>query len=187
MQWNTKNQILIHFGMKMWHKFRDDNMNFTGVYTKLSSVCGKKAIFSLEKKLWQTMIRTELFTSVDCRCVKKADFYGSQKDSDFFCRSEPRPIGRQVCEMPCPGQCVVSDWSRWSECPRVSFQSPGLIFSLLFGVNTAVWFNCNEMHVICSQKYSTQMFRHEQLQPVVTHIVINLITSCLTLDYPSSL
>ncbi|XP_064597210.1 thrombospondin type-1 domain-containing protein 7B-like [Liolophura sinensis] len=56
-------------------------------------------------------------------CVKKADFHGSQKDSEFFCRSEPRPIGRQICEMPCPGQCVVSDWSSWSECPRPCSQS----------------------------------------------------------------
>ncbi|KAK2178091.1 hypothetical protein NP493_563g04022 [Ridgeia piscesae] len=31
---------------------------------------------------------------------------------------DPRPATREVCRVPCPQDCVVSEWSDWSDCSR---------------------------------------------------------------------
>ena len=31
---------------------------------------------------------------------------------------DPRPASREVCRVPCPQDCVVSEWSDWSDCSR---------------------------------------------------------------------
>ena len=36
-----------------------------------------------------------------------------------FCDSVARPDTREDCYEPCPGHCVVSQWSQWSHCTEV--------------------------------------------------------------------
>ncbi|KAM9461440.1 thrombospondin type-1 domain-containing protein 7B [Clarias gariepinus] len=50
------------------------------------------------------------------RCVKKEEDRRSSVN-DSLCGQDDRPITTQACYLPCPGQCVTSEWSLWSECP----------------------------------------------------------------------
>ncbi|GFU66818.1 thrombospondin type-1 domain-containing protein 7B [Trichonephila clavipes] len=45
---------------------------------------------------------------------------GGRKQNDMLCR-QPRPIftqEEQECHVPCPGDCLVSEWGQWSHCQR---------------------------------------------------------------------
>lgn len=37
-----------------------------------------------------------------------------------FCDWTLRPDGVNLCTIACPGDCVLSGWSDWSICPKVS-------------------------------------------------------------------
>ncbi|XP_046713402.1 thrombospondin type-1 domain-containing protein 7B isoform X2 [Silurus meridionalis] len=49
------------------------------------------------------------------RCVRKEEDRRSGMN-DTLCSRDDRPIAVQSCLVPCPGQCVTSEWSSWSEC-----------------------------------------------------------------------
>ncbi|XP_062869505.1 thrombospondin type-1 domain-containing protein 7B [Trichomycterus rosablanca] len=49
------------------------------------------------------------------RCVRKEeDRWNTVEDSE--CAQQDKPVTAQTCYLPCPGQCVTSEWSQWSEC-----------------------------------------------------------------------
>ncbi|XP_047666453.1 thrombospondin type-1 domain-containing protein 7B isoform X2 [Tachysurus fulvidraco] len=50
------------------------------------------------------------------RCVREEEDRRSSV-SDSLCGQFDRPIAAQACYLPCPGQCVTSEWSLWTECP----------------------------------------------------------------------
>lgn len=40
--------------------------------------------------------------------------------SEEYCDWTIRPDGVNLCTIACPGDCVLSGWSDWSLCPKVS-------------------------------------------------------------------
>ena len=46
-----------------------------------------------------------------------------------FCDTVARPDTMEDCYEPCPGHCVVSQWSPWSQCAEVRQQQPQAIMS----------------------------------------------------------
>ncbi|XP_062384557.1 thrombospondin type-1 domain-containing protein 7B-like [Sardina pilchardus] len=51
------------------------------------------------------------------RCVRRGSDGQSQHVHDTLCSQPERPITSQICLLPCPTQCVTSQWSQWSTCP----------------------------------------------------------------------
>ncbi|XP_041371854.1 thrombospondin type-1 domain-containing protein 7A-like isoform X2 [Gigantopelta aegis] len=37
---------------------------------------------------------------------------------DHFCREYPRPLEERSCVLPCPGDCVLSEWVSWTPCKQ---------------------------------------------------------------------
>ena len=37
-----------------------------------------------------------------------------------YCDSQEKPESELECHEPCPGHCVVGEWSPWSKCQEVS-------------------------------------------------------------------
>lgn len=40
--------------------------------------------------------------------------------SEEYCDWTTRPDGVNLCTIACPGDCVLSGWSDWSPCPKVT-------------------------------------------------------------------
>ena len=45
---------------------------------------------------------------------------GTEVADKTLCNGTPRPRDRVECAVPCPNDCIVSDWSGWSDCPSLS-------------------------------------------------------------------
>lgn len=39
---------------------------------------------------------------------------------DYLCDPEEMPLGARKCILPCPEDCVMSEWGSWSRCFLVS-------------------------------------------------------------------
>lgn len=42
-----------------------------------------------------------------------------ENDKPELCDRVTKPADVEPCQVPCPMDCVVSDWSEWSGCPQV--------------------------------------------------------------------
>ncbi|XP_038645858.1 thrombospondin type-1 domain-containing protein 7B isoform X2 [Scyliorhinus canicula] len=52
------------------------------------------------------------------RCMNNtADGPGESVD-DALCDYDEMPVGARQCSLPCPKDCVMSDWGHWSICPK---------------------------------------------------------------------
>uniref|UniRef100_A0A5F9DSJ3 Thrombospondin type-1 domain-containing protein 7B n=1 Tax=Oryctolagus cuniculus TaxID=9986 RepID=A0A5F9DSJ3_RABIT len=51
------------------------------------------------------------------RCVNTADSEGGTVDSSL-CNQDEIPADTQPCSLPCPSECVMSEWGAWSKCPK---------------------------------------------------------------------
>ncbi len=38
---------------------------------------------------------------------------------DYLCDPEEIPLGARETKLPCSGDCVLTDWGPWSQCPLV--------------------------------------------------------------------
>ena len=47
------------------------------------------------------------------------DRYEEEEMSYQMCDEVTRPDDMKHCQVPCPGECVVTQWSAWSRCPQV--------------------------------------------------------------------
>ncbi|XP_062313300.1 thrombospondin type-1 domain-containing protein 7B [Osmerus eperlanus] len=52
------------------------------------------------------------------RCVRRgAEGAQEPSEDDSLCDQEEIPPGAQTCFLPCPEECVMSNWGHWSACP----------------------------------------------------------------------
>uniref|UniRef100_A0A4W3HRX9 Thrombospondin type-1 domain-containing protein 7A n=1 Tax=Callorhinchus milii TaxID=7868 RepID=A0A4W3HRX9_CALMI len=52
------------------------------------------------------------------RCVSSAADGLGENVNDTLCDYEEKPAGTRQCSLPCPNDCVVSDWGQWSACSQ---------------------------------------------------------------------
>ena len=64
-----------------------------------------------------------------------------------YCDSLSKPADINYCNVPCPGQCVLTEWSPWSKCDRVSLPTVILYLNLL--TSTTVTYHVPDS--VCSQ------------------------------------
>lgn len=53
------------------------------------------------------------------RCVLNTVDGPSEQVEDYLCDPEKMPLGARNSRLPCPEDCVLSDWGSWSPCPMV--------------------------------------------------------------------
>ncbi len=53
---------------------------------------------------------------------------------DTLCDRLSRPVDHNYCHVPCPGQCVVTDWTPWSACPQVLLSAYYIEYFVLYNV-----------------------------------------------------
>uniref|UniRef100_A0A8D2LWY1 Thrombospondin type-1 domain-containing protein 7A n=1 Tax=Varanus komodoensis TaxID=61221 RepID=A0A8D2LWY1_VARKO len=51
------------------------------------------------------------------RCMQNTVDGPSDTVEDYLCDQEEMPIGARKCTLPCPEDCVMSEWGQWSRCP----------------------------------------------------------------------
>ncbi|XP_067891134.1 thrombospondin type-1 domain-containing protein 7B isoform X2 [Heterodontus francisci] len=52
------------------------------------------------------------------RCVNNTANGPGEIVDDALCDYDQMPVGAHQCSHPCPNGCVMSDWGRWSICPK---------------------------------------------------------------------
>lgn len=53
------------------------------------------------------------------RCMLNTIDGPSEQVEDYLCDPEEMPLGARNSLLPCPEDCVLSDWGAWSPCPLV--------------------------------------------------------------------
>lgn len=53
------------------------------------------------------------------RCMLNTIDGPSEQVEDYLCDPEEMPLGARNSQLPCPEDCVLSDWGPWSPCPLV--------------------------------------------------------------------
>uniref|UniRef100_A0A672MWQ4 Thrombospondin type-1 domain-containing protein 7A-like n=1 Tax=Sinocyclocheilus grahami TaxID=75366 RepID=A0A672MWQ4_SINGR len=51
------------------------------------------------------------------RCMQNTVDGPSEPVEDYLCDPEEMPLGARESKLPCPGDCVLTDWGPWSRCP----------------------------------------------------------------------
>ncbi|XP_069852689.1 thrombospondin type-1 domain-containing protein 7A isoform X3 [Dipodomys merriami] len=50
------------------------------------------------------------------RCMQNTPDGPSEHVEDYFCDPEEMPLGSRECKLPCPEDCVISEWGPWTRC-----------------------------------------------------------------------
>ncbi|XP_067860093.1 thrombospondin type-1 domain-containing protein 7A-like isoform X1 [Heptranchias perlo] len=51
------------------------------------------------------------------RCMQNTMDGPIEPVEDYLCDPEEMPLGSRQCKLPCPDDCVMSEWTSWSRCP----------------------------------------------------------------------
>ena len=54
-----------------------------------------------------------------CRCMQNTADGPSDHVEDYLCDPEEMPLGSRECKLPCPEDCVISEWGPWTRCTLV--------------------------------------------------------------------
>ena len=55
------------------------------------------------------------------RCVERVAEEAEMIVLENFCDNVSRPGGEEECDDPCPGHCVLGEWSQWTRCQEVTY------------------------------------------------------------------
>lgn len=53
------------------------------------------------------------------RCMQNTADGPSEHVEDYLCDPEDMPLGSRECKLPCPEDCVISEWGPWTQCALV--------------------------------------------------------------------
>ncbi|MBZ3873498.1 Thrombospondin type-1 domain-containing protein 7A [Sciurus carolinensis] len=57
------------------------------------------------------------------RCMQNTADGPSEHVEDYLCDPEEMPLGSRECKLPCPEDCVISEWGPWTRCALPCNQS----------------------------------------------------------------
>lgn len=66
------------------------------------------------------------------RCMLNTVDGPSDTVEDYLCDPEEMPLGARKCTLPCPEDCVMSEWGSWSQCSLVRSILKCHIYSFLY-------------------------------------------------------
>lgn len=67
---------------------------------------------------WSLIVLTVYFWR-SCRCMLNTADGPTDAVEDYLCDPEEMPLGTRESRLPCPEDCVLSDWSPWTRCDLV--------------------------------------------------------------------
>uniref|UniRef100_A0A3B4C5M3 Thrombospondin type-1 domain-containing protein 7A n=1 Tax=Pygocentrus nattereri TaxID=42514 RepID=A0A3B4C5M3_PYGNA len=83
------------------------------------------------------------------RCMQNTIDGPSDPVEDYLCDPEEMPLGARESKLPCPEDCVLSDWSPWSRCP--------LLYLMILTVFSD-WSTCQlSERAVCGSGIKTRM------------------------------
>ncbi|XP_034016704.1 thrombospondin type-1 domain-containing protein 7A-like [Thalassophryne amazonica] len=102
-----------------------DHVNQAQVYEVVPCVsdCGQYVWVSEPWSVWKV---NNVELKDDCgegvqtrkvRCMLNTVDGPSEQVEDYLCDPEDMPLGARNRQLPCPDDCVLSDWGAWSPCP----------------------------------------------------------------------
>lgn len=53
------------------------------------------------------------------RCMQNTADGPSDHVEDYLCDPEEMPLGSRECKLPCPEDCVITEWGPWTRCTLV--------------------------------------------------------------------
>jgi hypothetical protein len=60
-----------------------------------------------------------LMRTFSVRCMQNTADGPSEHVEDYLCDPEDMPLGSRECKLPCPEDCVISEWGPWTQCALV--------------------------------------------------------------------
>ena len=91
---------------------------------------------SINRQYWSIMVNNPCFS----RCMLNTIDGPSEQVEDYLCDPEDMLLGARNSQLPCPEDCVLSDWGAWSPCPLVRMRDYYTL-TMLF-LHTVLYF-CN--------------------------------------------
>uniref|UniRef100_A0A8C8IFT5 Thrombospondin type-1 domain-containing protein 7A n=1 Tax=Oncorhynchus tshawytscha TaxID=74940 RepID=A0A8C8IFT5_ONCTS len=83
------------------------------------------------------------------RCMQNTMDGPSDSVEDYLCDPEEMPLGARDSQLPCPEDCVLSDWGVWSRCSLVWTDTDYLV------VLSPILSLCNISDILCFLDWST--------------------------------
>lgn len=81
-----------------------------------SECCGIQLLYKIHGK-------RSLCAALFSRCMLNTVDGPSDTVEDYLCDPEEMPLGARKCTLPCPEDCVISEWGAWSRCSLVRSRS----------------------------------------------------------------
>uniref|UniRef100_A0A3Q2QQS7 Thrombospondin type-1 domain-containing protein 7A n=1 Tax=Fundulus heteroclitus TaxID=8078 RepID=A0A3Q2QQS7_FUNHE len=100
-----------------------DHVNQVYEVVPCVSDCGQYVWVAEPWSLWKVSsvdLRTNCGEGVQTRkirCMLNTIDGPSEQVEDYLCDPEEMPLGARNSRLPCPEDCVLSDWGSWSACP----------------------------------------------------------------------
>ncbi|KAK9410588.1 thrombospondin type-1 domain-containing protein 7B [Crotalus adamanteus] len=85
--------------------------------------------YSWQVELWSQCEISSAQNSLHCgegiqtrqiRCINTTEGGDGEPVPLVFCNESKVPLEKQKCILYCPNECVVSEWSHWSQCPETA-------------------------------------------------------------------
>ncbi|XP_019630099.1 PREDICTED: thrombospondin type-1 domain-containing protein 7A-like [Branchiostoma belcheri] len=100
-----------------------DSSNMVTEWRACSRRCGE---YQWETESWSSCSLYSLGSQSNCgdgvqtrkvKCVQVSRSWSQVVDISL-CDEKTMPLGAKLCTLPCPGECVVGEWTSWTKCPE---------------------------------------------------------------------